>query len=199
MLKEECNIRTKQQLATICLCAVALASIANGCIQYSNQKQVVEQQTATITSLEEQIQSNEADIQSKNIDIHNLTQSNNEYAQTIESQQKELEQIASDIPHMKYLGKFDASYYCGEEYPHICGTGNGITASGVKAISGITIAADTSVIPMGSYVYIEGVGVRIVQDRGGGIKGNKLDIFVDTHDEALEKSVLRDADVWIIE
>ena len=159
----------------------------------------MEQQTATITSLEEQIQSNEADIQSKNIDIHNLTQSNNEYAQTIESQQKELEQIASDIPHMKYLGKFDASYYCGEEYPHICGTGNGITASGVKAISGITIAADTSVIPMGSYVYIEGVGVRIVQDRGGGIKGNKLDIFVDTHDEALEKSVLRDADVWIIE
>ena len=183
----------------MCLCAVVLASIVHGCIQYSNQKQVVEQQSTTITSLEEQIQSNEAVIQSKNIDIHNLTQSNNEYAQTIESQQKELEQITSTIPHMKYIGKFDASYYCGEEYPHICGTGNGITASGAKAVSGITIAADTSIIPMGSYVYIEGVGVRIVQDRGGGIKGNKLDIFVDKHDEALEKAVLRDADVWIIE
>lgn len=62
-----------------------------------------------------------------------------------------------------------------------CGKTDGITRSGIKAVEGITIAADWSVLPVGTVVYIEGIGERIVQDTGGAIKGNKIDIFVSSH------------------
>lgn len=58
------------------------------------------------------------------------------------------------------------------------------TASGVKAVEGITIATDKT-IPLGTKIYIDGVGERIVQDRGGAIKGNKIDLYFDTHQEVL--------------
>ena len=66
-----------------------------------------------------------------------------------------------------------------------CGKTDGITASGVKAVEGITIATDKS-IPFGTKIYIDGVGERIVQDRGGAIKGNRIDLYFDSHEKALE-------------
>ena len=65
-----------------------------------------------------------------------------------------------------------------------CGKTDGITASCVKAVEGVTVAMDKS-IPFGTKIYIDGVGERIVQDRGGAIKGNKIDLYFDTHQEAL--------------
>lgn len=65
-----------------------------------------------------------------------------------------------------------------------CGKSDGITASGVKATEGVTVAMDKS-IPFGTKIYIDGVGERIVQDRGGAIKGNKIDLYFDSHQEAL--------------
>lgn len=65
-----------------------------------------------------------------------------------------------------------------------CGKSNGITASGVKATEGVTVAMDKS-IPFGAKIYIDGVGERIVQDRGGAIKGNRIDLYFDSHQEAL--------------
>lgn len=112
---------------------------------------------------------------------------------------KEIKSLESSLPSMIYLGDFSTTYYCGELYPHICGTGNGITASGAKAVEGVTVAADTTVIPMGCAIYIENVGVRIVQDRGGAIQGNKLDIFVNGHEQALHSPAQNKAKVWLIE
>ena len=66
-----------------------------------------------------------------------------------------------------------------------CGKTDGITASGVKAVEGVTIATDKS-IPFGTKIYIDGVGERIVQDRGGAIKGNRIDLYFDSHEEALQ-------------
>ena len=51
-----------------------------------------------------------------------------------------------------------------------------ITASGVKAREGITIAADWDVMPEGTIVEIEGIGYRIVQDTGSAIKGHRIDL-----------------------
>ena len=65
-----------------------------------------------------------------------------------------------------------------------CGKSDGITASGVKAIEGITVAMDKS-MPFGTKIYIDGVGERIVQDRGGAIKGNRIDLYFDDHQSAL--------------
>ena len=66
-----------------------------------------------------------------------------------------------------------------------CGKTDGITASGVKAVEGVTVATDKS-IAFGTKIYIDGVGERIVQDRGGAIKGNKIDLYFDSHEKALE-------------
>jgi 3D (Asp-Asp-Asp) domain-containing protein len=55
--------------------------------------------------------------------------------------------------------------------------GYGITASGTKATAGRTIAAPES-IPFGTKVYIEGIGTRVVEDRGGAIADGHIDVFV---------------------
>ncbi len=61
----------------------------------------------------------------------------------------------------------------------------GITASGTRAKRG-TIAADTTLFPMGTVLYVPGYGYGRVEDRGGAIKGNKLDLFFDSHQQALD-------------
>ena len=60
----------------------------------------------------------------------------------------------------------------------------GITASGTKARRG-TIAADTSRYPFGTVMYIEGYGYGRVEDRGGSITGERIDLFFRTHKQAL--------------
>lgn len=69
----------------------------------------------------------------------------------------------------------------------------GITASGKKARRGVTIAMDPS-IPFGTKVYIpalaewDGDGVFIVQDRGGVIKGHRVDIYFGEGQQALREA-----------
>lgn len=61
----------------------------------------------------------------------------------------------------------------------------GVTSSGVKAKKG-TIAADTRYYPYGTVMYIPGYGWGRVEDKGGAIKGQKIDLWFDSHKEALE-------------
>lgn len=61
----------------------------------------------------------------------------------------------------------------------------GITASGKKAKPG-TIAADTSLYPMGTIMHVPGYGYGQVQDRGSAIKGQRLDLFFKKKKEAFQ-------------
>lgn len=99
-----------------------------------------------------------------------------------------------------YAGEYTLTSYCTEQYEHICGTGDGITASGAPVTPGLTVAADLTMLPLGTVVYISGVGVRIVQDTGGGLQGNHLDIAVaGTHEDALGWPLGGAvAEVWIL-
>ncbi|WP_364154808.1 ubiquitin-like domain-containing protein [Paenibacillus sp. LPE1-1-1.1] len=56
----------------------------------------------------------------------------------------------------------------------------GITASGARVQEGRTIAVDPKVIPIGWWVYIEGIGFRRAEDKGSAIKGNKIDVYFDS-------------------
>lgn len=80
-----------------------------------------------------------------------------------------------------YLGQFVLTGYC----PCVicCGKTNGITASGKLATSNHTIAADSR-YAFGTQMIINGQ-VYTVEDRGGAIKGNHIDIFFNSHSEAL--------------
>lgn len=75
-----------------------------------------------------------------------------------------------------------ATAYCSCEM--CCGKTDGITATGTKATAGRTIAADPSVIPYGTEVIING-NTYVVEDCGAGVKGNCIDIYFDSHAEAL--------------
>lgn len=77
----------------------------------------------------------------------------------------------------------EATAYC--PCVKCCGKSDGITASGVKAVEGVTIAADTKVFPMGTKIDIDG-HIYTVQDTGGAIKGNRIDIYFNSHAEALK-------------
>ena len=61
----------------------------------------------------------------------------------------------------------------------------GITASGTKLRPGV-VAVDTNVIPFGTKLYIESTdktsdyGYAVAEDRGGAIKGNKIDLFFES-------------------
>ncbi len=60
----------------------------------------------------------------------------------------------------------------------------GITASGTRARPG-TIAADTSRYPFGTVMYIDGYGYGRVEDRGGAIQGDHIDLYFRSHADAL--------------
>lgn len=60
-----------------------------------------------------------------------------------------------------------------------------------------SVAVDPSVIPLGSKLYVPGYGYGIAEDTGGAIKGNRIDLFYYTRDEASDWGV-RMVDVYIL-
>ena len=98
-------------------------------------------------------------------------------------------------PESESLGEFVLTAYCacvkccGEwsaEHPSRIGTDYiQKTASGTIPTAGRTISVDTDVIPFGTTVIIFG-HEYVAEDRGGAIKGNKIDIFFSDHAEALD-------------
>lgn len=82
---------------------------------------------------------------------------------------------------------FTVTAYCPCE--KCCGAyANGYTATGEKATQGVTVAADPSVLPMGTEIELDG-HTYTVQDTGGAIAGNRLDLYFDSHEDALRWGV----------
>ena len=77
-------------------------------------------------------------------------------------------------------------------------TGGGITASGLPATEQV-IAVDPTVIPLGTKVYIEGIGYRIAADTGGLIKGNFIDIYYETSNPNFAGYGRRNVKVYILD
>ncbi|RPK31802.1 3D domain-containing protein [Paenibacillus xylanexedens] len=105
---------------------------------------------------------------------------------------KEVKQVKV-VSSKKSDGEYDWMYFELTAYSnHENSTGKnkgdadyGITASGEKTKEGVTIAADWRVLPKGTRVYIDGVGERVVQDKGGDIKNKRIDVYFETEKEAL--------------
>ena len=83
----------------------------------------------------------------------------------------------------------------------------GVTASGLKIIPGTNmkvIAVDTNVVPLGSRVYVEGLngasdyGYAIASDTGSAIKNKKIDLYMDTHEQARKWGV-KNVKLYVIE
>lgn len=100
-----------------------------------------------------------------------------------------------DDDSLTLVGDFKSTFYC----PGSCCNSEwaGKTATGEVPTPGVTIAVDSSLIPLGSKVYIEFEeaslqhlnGIYIAQDTGGAIKGYKIDVLVESHALALSLGV----------
>jgi len=95
------------------------------------------------------------------------------------------------------------TYYCCELRPHICGTGDGLTATGSPVMAGISCAVDPDVIPLGSTVMVDyGDGIihyYLAEDVGGAVDGDHIDLAVATHEEALQLGVKKATVYWVKE
>ena len=96
-------------------------------------------------------------------------------------------------PELKSLGRFKLTAYCA--CSKCCGKSDGITASGTKAKQGRTIAVDPKLIPYGTKVVING-RTYVAEDCGGSIKQNRIDVFFNSHKDALNFGI-QHAEVFI--
>lgn len=93
------------------------------------------------------------------------------------------EQPAESVPTLERLN-VTATAYCPCA---ICcdDSADGITATGTVATEGRTIAVDPTVIPYGTEVIFGG-NTYVAEDCGGAIKGNRIDVYFDSHEDAIQ-------------
>lgn len=87
---------------------------------------------------------------------------------------------AVSTPALRPLGIFRTTAYC--PCRQCSGKWGGRTSTGTIASANHTISVDPRVIPYGSRLMIGGV-IYTAEDCGGGVKGNHVDIYFNTHGE----------------
>jgi 3D (Asp-Asp-Asp) domain-containing protein len=77
----------------------------------------------------------------------------------------------------------------------------GITYSGVKVKRDLysTVAADLNVFPIGTILFIPGYGYGVVADKGGAIKGNKVDLYYETVNDVYNEWGKKTLEVYVVE
>ncbi|MFV9511552.1 3D domain-containing protein [Tepidibacillus sp. LV47] len=117
-------------------------------------------------------------------------------------QEKVEDQQALDLTKYQKIRVIATGYTAGKE-----STGKdkshpqyGITYSGVRVTRDhySTIAADLSVFPIGTVLYIPDYGYGVVADKGAAIKGNKIDLYFETVKDVYQKWGKREVDVYLI-
>ena len=98
------------------------------------------------------------------------------------------QEIEKKLPKVPDEQMFRVTAYC--PCSKCCGKwSDGITASGHVIKAGDKFVAAPPGFKFGTMVEIPGYGKVPVLDRGGAIKGNRLDCYFDTHQEALNWGV----------
>ena len=87
--------------------------------------------------------------------------------------------LKNNLPDEKFTGNFSAYTAAADE----CGKSDGITASGIKVKENRTLACPPA-YPFGTKIQVDGMGTFICEDRGGAIKGNHFDIYMETKSQA---------------
>lgn len=127
----------------------------------------------------------------KTLQISSLQAAENQTVE-IDKAEAEIEEIVAK-PEKRYLGRYKITGY--DTCAKCCGKEDGITASGVIATVGRTCAAPES-IPFGTKLLIEGIGERIVEDRGG-FDDNVIDVLCENHAECY--ALTGYYDVYVVE
>jgi len=103
-----------------------------------------------------------------------------------------VKQILSDVTLTAYDAGINSTGKT-EDHPRY-----GITYSGTTVMEGRTVAVDPNVIPLGWWIYIEGIGLRKAEDIGSAIKGKKVDVYMESEAQALRFGRQRGHTVYIV-
>lgn len=102
------------------------------------------------------------------------------------SEREQVEGSAAYCEEMEFYGEpiqIVTTAYCSCE--KCCGWSTGITYSGTQATAGRTVGANLSQFPLGTVLVIDG-HEYIVEDTGAGVGKNHVDIYMTSHEDALE-------------
>lgn len=95
------------------------------------------------------------------------------------------------VEKKKYIGEFYITHYC--PCQKCCGVGGGkVTASGTKPTANRTVGVDPRLISYGTHLKVGSKKSKVTyvaEDTGGGIGWQHLDVFCNTHQEALNAGV----------
>ena len=175
-------------LALIFVLAVCLHILAR---ELRNAKALLDVANEQIVESKREISAAERTVEALNDTVYHLRKLS-------DSQAEELA-LRKRLSSMQKMENCTVSHYCCELYEHICGTGNGITASGTQVTAGVSVAVDPDIIPLGSVIYVDygdgEIHSYIAEDVGGAVNGAHIDVAVETHDQAV-KLGLRRATVW---
>lgn len=101
-------------------------------------------------------------------------------------------------PETRFAGYYTVTAYCA--CAKCCGKdADGITATGKPVRTGM-VAADWRHLPPGTRLRLSCLPERdfVVEDKGGAIKGRRIDVYMATHHAALEFGIRRKTKVWIL-
>lgn len=170
------------------------------------KEQIEEHTTATVEATEEikiiedisepteEIKETEISTTEETIESTSLIEETiNKTTEPTESTKETATEPTEETVTLINLGRFTLTAYC--SCVKCCGeyalnrpmdeNGNEIVygSIGTRLIAGLSIAVDPNVIPYGSEVIING-HTYIAHDTGGAIKGNRIDVYFDDHQEA---------------
>ena len=100
--------------------------------------------------------------------------------QLLNDEIEDLKDFRDILSKSSYIGDFEVTYYTANFESTGKNPGDefyGITKSGEPVKEDYTISADWSILPKNSVVYVENVGVRVVQDTGSAIIDKKIDVY----------------------
>lgn len=120
---------------------------------------------------------------------------NDNWQHDLNKQLHEIEEQIIRLSKYSYAGEFKLTGYC--NCSKCCGKwANGKTASGTYPAEGRTVAAPKQ-YPLGTKLYIEGLGEYIVEDRGN-LGNNVIDVYSNTHSGCYKAEYNRTAKVYVI-
>ena len=176
--------RLKQQRTTLIICLV-LSMILHLAYGIEGMKQT---ETLELKNSRQAAQLKDKDYQIEILEI------------ILKNQEQDASEPLMSEPEKEYIGEFEITYYTAgpestgktPEHPAY-----GITRCGTTVKEGQTIAADWSVLPEGTRVYIDGIGERVVEDTGNLIVDKSIDVYVEKLED-IPSIGRHKADVWIV-
>lgn len=169
-----------KKLIFLIILIIILCNFGNKIGKLENQMNEIENTTTSVVIIDKE-------------EILENTTVEEEIIETSPEGETELEQENIDMS-LEYLGIYTLTAYCSCE--ECCGKSDGITASGVKARPNHTIAAPSE-FAFGTKLMINGIEYT-VEDRGGAIKDKRIDVYFDSHQEAINFGKQKNIDVYRI-